>query len=145
MAAAHYRTDNHQNGYAAQAGGNETIGMAQLLGGFPGIAHAANLTGDALYNAWDYLMAQGITVAAGWKTVAGGPTGTNGEPSAAQGLVAGHAYTVCPCCPIVLVRVCVCVCVCFGLKFVFFPEECIAGRPPLAVGRGAECLILFSS
>eukprot|EP00670_Eutreptiella_braarudii_P001303 CAMPEP_0174300242 /NCGR_PEP_ID=MMETSP0809-20121228/58350_1 /TAXON_ID=73025 ORGANISM="Eutreptiella gymnastica-like, Strain CCMP1594" /NCGR_SAMPLE_ID=MMETSP0809 /ASSEMBLY_ACC=CAM_ASM_000658 /LENGTH=532 /DNA_ID=CAMNT_0015405791 /DNA_START=30 /DNA_END=1628 /DNA_ORIENTATION=+ len=94
VAAAHYRTDNHQNGYAAQAGGIETIGMAQLLGGFPGIAHAANLTGDALYNAWDYLMAQGITVAAGWKTVAGGPTGTNGEPSAAQGLVAGHAYTV---------------------------------------------------
>eukprot|EP00670_Eutreptiella_braarudii_P009670 CAMPEP_0174309048 /NCGR_PEP_ID=MMETSP0810-20121108/2145_1 /TAXON_ID=73025 ORGANISM="Eutreptiella gymnastica-like, Strain CCMP1594" /NCGR_SAMPLE_ID=MMETSP0810 /ASSEMBLY_ACC=CAM_ASM_000659 /LENGTH=415 /DNA_ID=CAMNT_0015416541 /DNA_START=31 /DNA_END=1275 /DNA_ORIENTATION=+ len=94
VAAAHYRTRSGENGYDAQAGGICGIGMGQLLGGFPGVAYGANLSAADLFTAWDYLMAQGITVTCAWNPVSGGPSGTNGEPSAANGLVSSHAYTV---------------------------------------------------
>ena len=69
VAAAHYRTDSGQNGYEAQAGGITGIGMGQLVGGFPGVACKAHLSAADLYKAWDYLMAQGVTITCGWKQV----------------------------------------------------------------------------
>ena len=69
VAAAHYRTRSGENGYDAQAGGICGIGMGQLLGGFPGVAYGANLSAADLFTAWDYLMAQGITVTCAWNPV----------------------------------------------------------------------------
>ena len=77
--------------YQGLVGGLTIVGLGVLLGGNAFILEPKHLSADTLFKSWRKLMSQGCTVSAAWKAVAGGPQGTNGEPSArycgCQGLV----------------------------------------------------------